>query len=315
MSLSDKSTNDRSGESGDALAWLQPLLKASERLSPRLAARALQPIFLTPRRHARPQREQAVLQKAQRSSMRISGAQIPMYSWGAGPTVLFSHGWEGRGTQVESFVEPLLARGFRVLSFDQPGHGDAAAARMSVLDFARVISELVLRLGPVHGAIGHSVGGTALAFARAQRPFARSFVTIASPLHPRDFAASFTASLGLSRDTAQALEARIAARHGLTREQLDLSHALGSIDAPALIVHDRSDREVPFTHAEGFVRHWPGARLLATEGLGHRRILRDARVVDAAVAALERRATSNERELDVQLERELFAPSARLGLG
>jgi hypothetical protein len=29
---------------------------------------------------------------------------------------------------------------------------------------------------------------------------------------------------------------------------------------------------------------WPGARLVSTEGLGHRRILRDAEVIAAAVA-------------------------------
>ena len=55
---------------------------------------------------------------------------------------------------------------------------------------------------------------------------------------------------------------------------------------PALVVHDRGDREVPFEHGETLARSWPGARLMVTEGLGHRRILRDPEVVRAVVEAV-----------------------------
>jgi hypothetical protein len=52
---------------------------------------------------------------------------------------------------------------------------------------------------------------------------------------------------------------------------------------PALILHDIEDAEVP--HAEGLslAHAWPGARLVTTAGLGHRRILRDEAVVGQAV--------------------------------
>ena len=49
--------------------------------------------------------------------------------WQAGPAtapaVLLAHGWGGRGVQMQSFVAPLLASGYRVVWFDQPGHGDS----------------------------------------------------------------------------------------------------------------------------------------------------------------------------------------------
>src|SRR5262249_24762467 len=41
----------------------------------------------------------------------------------AAPAVLLVHGWGGRGVQMGAFVEPLRARGYRVVWFDQPGHG------------------------------------------------------------------------------------------------------------------------------------------------------------------------------------------------
>jgi hypothetical protein len=53
---------------------------------------------------------------------------------------------------------------------------------------------------------------------------------------------------------------------------------------PTLVVHDHGDREVGFRDGHETARAWPGARLLATEGLGHRRLLRDPAVVEEVVA-------------------------------
>lgn len=49
-----------------------------------------------------------------------------------------------------------------------------------------------------------------------------------------------------------------------------------------LVIHDRADREAPIEESEKPVRVWPGARLVATEKLGHTRILRDPEVARQA---------------------------------
>jgi hypothetical protein len=50
------------------------------------------------------------------------------------------------------------------------------------------------------------------------------------------------------------------------------------------VFHDRDDAEVPWSDGAAIAGAWPGARLVTTDGLGHRRILRDERVVSQAVA-------------------------------
>ena len=50
-----------------------------------------------------------------------------------------------------------------------------------------------------------------------------------------------------------------------------------------LIIHDRLDREIPWTEGRDLAASSPNAELWTTEGLGHRRVLRDASVTDAAV--------------------------------
>jgi hypothetical protein len=42
-----------------------------------------------------------------------------------------------------------------------------------------------------------------------------------------------------------------------------------------MIIHDQDDREIPYTQALDLFQQWNGSQLLLTEGLGHRRILRD----------------------------------------
>ena len=56
----------------------------------------------------------------------------PYFAWGAGPSVLLVHGWEGRGAQLGALVDPLVAAGYRVVALDGPAHGDSPG-RLSTL--------------------------------------------------------------------------------------------------------------------------------------------------------------------------------------
>ncbi len=79
---------------------------------------------------------------------------------------------------------------------------------------------------------------------------------------------------------------RIEERVGRPWSAFDVT-TLGAALAPAtslLVIHDRGDAEVPWQHGMVITRAWRGAGMLMTDGLGHRRILRDPDVVAAAVA-------------------------------
>ena len=56
---------------------------------------------------------------------------------------------------------------------------------------------------------------------------------------------------------------------------------------PLLLVHDRDDRRVPFAESERLLEvNAPAARLVATEGFGHNRVLRSDAMLDAVTAFL-----------------------------
>jgi pimeloyl-ACP methyl ester carboxylesterase len=52
-----------------------------------------------------------------------------------------------------------------------------------------------------------------------------------------------------------------------------------TLTQPALIVHDHDDTDVPEADARAIAQAWPGARLVITQGLGHRGVLRSSEVV------------------------------------
>ena len=97
------------------------------------AAKLATRLFARPRRHARPEWESGILAGAERRSVHHKDKRIACYLWaptagsgeGEAPTALLVHGWEGRGTQLGRFVDPLRAAGFTVVAFDHVGHGDS----------------------------------------------------------------------------------------------------------------------------------------------------------------------------------------------
>jgi pimeloyl-ACP methyl ester carboxylesterase len=53
---------------------------------------------------------------------------------------------------------------------------------------------------------------------------------------------------------------------------------------PALVIHDRADKESPYRTAQDIADRWKEATLVTTEGLGHHRILIKPTVVEQAAA-------------------------------
>jgi pimeloyl-ACP methyl ester carboxylesterase len=125
-------------------------------------------------------------------------------------------------------------------------------------------------------------------------------------------ATRFTATLGFSREVGEAMLERIEARVGRSFAAFDVAALAPALRAPLLIIHDRADAEIPWQHGRVIAHAWRGAGLLMTDGLGHRRILRDPDVVAAAVAFLAARTQEAHLRPPVTADAELSDPLAEL---
>jgi pimeloyl-ACP methyl ester carboxylesterase len=226
--------------------------------------------------------EQSAAGNAERLTLPVDGIPIAVYRWGTGPAVVFVHGWSGRATQVAAFVEPLTAAGFCLIAFDAPAHGKTPGRRTNILEFAAALQATAAAYGPLHGVITHSFGGMVLAYALQAGLVVGRVVCIGTPARLEFLVERFGRMLTLPdpvlADLRRRLERRFAAN---VWELMSTDSNARALTVPALIVHDRDDREVPWQQGERIAAAWPGAQWLATRGLGHRRILQDAATVRA----------------------------------
>ncbi|HXG27559.1 MAG TPA: alpha/beta fold hydrolase [Nevskiales bacterium] len=232
-------------------------------------------------------------------------------SWGQGPNAYLVHGWGGWGLQLSGFIAPLLKAGFRVISFDMPSHGASDPGRLgaragTLPEFAEALAAVVGAQGPAHALIAHSMGATAAASVLREGVPAAAAVFISPMADPVQYTHAFAQRFGFGEQTRARLQRRVEAVEGLPMAYYNVPRmARDRRMPPLLVVHDRADRETPWTDGEAIARAWPGARLLSTQGLGHRRILADADVI--------RSVTGFVQSVDVQAAppRKADVPAAR----
>ena len=266
-----------------ALSLLRGTMGVLSRTAPDIASRVAVDLFMKPRRYTRPPREAEVLAAATPFEVHLGATlTVQAWRWGSGPAVLLVHGWEGRGAQLAAFVEPLTAAGFSVVAFDAPGHGASAGARSSLPHFAwsvRGVSDAIER---PYAILAHSLGCAATTLALRDGLSVQRLVYIAPPLEPSDYVARFGDILNISAPVLDRMKLRIEERFLRKWSDYSLAETAREMTTPLLVVHDRDDNETLYEDGVTLVKTWPGARMITTEGLGHRRVLRDAAVVEAA---------------------------------
>ncbi len=195
------------------------------------------------------------------------------------PVVLLVHGWGGHAGQMVALGDALAQAGFEPVLLDLPGHGRSAGWRSSLPQFARAVHAAAARLGPLHAAVGHSLGALAVLHAAARGLAAQQLVLVAPPSSPRSFLRGFAAALGLPASMAGRMQQRIERLESVPLAEFEPEWLAARTRVPSLVVHDRGDRYAPFAGGEQLVAALPSARLHATDGLGHQRLLRDPGVV------------------------------------
>ena len=254
-------------------------------LFPDVAEALAERLFLTPPRRALPPATLFDFLDAHASYIEHRGRQLASWRWGPpdAPAVLLVHGWGGYAAQMRGFVPQLLAAGYRVIAYDQPAHGLSDGHLTGLPDFADVLAEVARHHGDVQAVIAHSLGGPATALAMARGlPTARA-VLVSPPSDLVGYSRRFARWLAIPERVRRAMQAAIEERFGVRWSDLEISRLAPRLRAEALVIHDRSDTQVPWKQGAALARHWPGARLLTTQGLGHGRILEDDSVARAAV--------------------------------
>jgi len=282
-----------------ASPWMRALrlaLGASQRAWPALGVRAAYRLFGTPLPLKWLNRRHGPEAGWQRETWAFENANLGLYTPEAtspdAPRVLLVHGWGGHAGQMLPLAQALAAAGFAPLLLEMPAHGRSAGTVSNLPQFARAIDYVAARLaleGTALKAIAaHSLGANALAYAASRGLHVERLVLLAPPASPHAFTRYFAHVFGLSERTRAAMQHRIEAREGILMPLLEPAAVGPRIAQPTLVVHDRDDRVNRFADGVAYRDAIAGAELVATQDLGHRRILREPTVLQQVSAFISK---------------------------
>lgn len=226
--------------------------------------------------------------RAKASWLDAGGPRLRVWQWGdeSAPTTLLAHGWNGRGSQMAPFVEPLLARGRHVVTFDSTAHGESEGELSSVADLGRAVERVAKSLPRIDETIGHSLGSAGTLWAFGHGVSVRKSVHIAGPSSLDRMLGYLERAFELSADEAAAARAELEEVMKTSIMSLEPSALAHGFVHPALILHDRADREVPFAESEALAAIWPQPTFVEVKGLGHRRILESPVIIEQIMTFL-----------------------------
>ena len=254
---------------------------------PSSAAKKAISLFLNPRKFKRPLSEKEWYES---STKRKLNCGFAINEWGSSSAqkILLVHGWEGRGAQLGAFAQPLVTEGYHVIALDGPAHGDSEGLQTNAGEFSRALISVQQELGHVSAIIAHSFGGGCSILALNLGLKCDQLITIASPSDYAQVVAGFLKLVRLSPYSVKYCYQLLSAKAQLKVNELNIAQIGSGLKIPVMIVHDELDKEVPISNAYELKQAWPESTFLKTQGLGHRRILKDSQVVDEIIQFIKK---------------------------
>ena len=259
------------------------------RLFPEAAGRVAYRLWFRTHRRTESGAETRWLQTAERSAVQVDGKSVVTYRWGAGPTVLLVHGWNGRATQLGGLAQALVAAGYQAVAFDAPAHGRSPGKSTHIYEVTEALEAVAAAFGPVHGVVAHSFGCVATAFALVRRLPVERVVMVAPPADVETMVESFTRLLAVPPGASAVMRHLFEQGFGADLwQRFATTRNVAKVHLRGLVIHDRDDEAVVVTQGEAVAAAWRGAALIRTTGLGHHRVLRSLDVARQVCAFLAR---------------------------
>lgn len=259
-------------------------------ISPKLLTLFAAKLFTTPIKHKIPKRELNMDQNSFQKLILIPaiGKEVVVYEYGkSNQKVLLVHGWSGRGTQLFKIADELLKAGYSTISFDAPAHGKSPGKTTIMVDFIATVLEIDKKFGPFEAAIGHSLGGMSVLNAIKKGLKVNHAVVIGSGDIVEDILDDFVAKLELKQSFSSRLRLHFEKKYGEKMNSYSAFLAAKETIIPILVIHDNNDPEVPVKAGINIHKYLKNGALLLTDGLGHRKILGNPKVIEKTVQFIQ----------------------------
>ena len=259
------------------------------RVFPKKAGEVAYQLFTRPRFRARHKRSDEIMESARLFEILYGKVILKAYEWGRGEkTALLVHGWESRGTALRSFVPGLVKAGYRVVAFDGPAHGNSGGKQTNFVEFAGAVRAVINQLGGVDSIITHSFGGATTVFALTHLDNTidlEKLVLIGVPANTEVVVKEAMEFMNVPQVAIKYFKKILRKKaNNISFELVNVEANLGKANVDSiLVVHDKYDKSVPFESAERIVERWDKVNLIVTQGMGHFKVMKNARVVEMVI--------------------------------
>lgn len=267
------------------IGYFSTKFKIWSKLSKRKAAEKAFDLFCTPV-PAPPKKTPAVFEKAEKLHLKHKNETLVGYRWNhpQSKKVLILHGFSSTVKKFDHFVMPLVKKGYEVIAFDAPAHGESSGKRINVLSYAEMIEGVYEAYGPIHSFTAHSFGGLALSLFMEKQLYQdhKKMVLIAPATETSSALDSFCKLLKIDDEVKEEMRQLIYSMSNQWPEWYSIRRAAHQIKAEVLWIHDITDEQTPWADAEKVKEdQHPNFQFMVTNGLGHRKIYRDNEVKKA----------------------------------
>jgi esterase/lipase len=266
------------------LKYIRTKFKLLSSISKRKAAEKAFVLFCTPQ-HRNKKPLPPVFEKAEHLLFSFKGYTIRGYRWNHDPQTKkraqILHGFESSVVNFDGLIKPLVKKGYEVIAFDAPAHGRSTGRMINVLTYKEMILYVYKNFGPVNSYVAHSFGGLSLALSLEEidHDAATRVVLVAPAVETKTAIDNFFHLLQLDAGVRKEFDQLIMNIEGKPAQWYSINRAADHIAATVLFVQDRDDHMTPMKDVAPIQKkNLPNFRFVITEGLGHRRIYRDAMV-------------------------------------
>ena len=271
-----------------AIGYIQTKFKVLSVVSKRKTAEKAFELFSTPflksKRNGVPKNATLLSFKMELSSDKKGTFTIHGYWWNhpQQKKALILHGFGSAAHKFERYAELLVKKGYEVLAFDAPAHGDSEGKTTNAVEYSKMIKKVLELYGPVQGFIAHSFGCIALSLALEETPHDGSTkVVFIAPATETTSAVDGAFAMLKIKDVEirKEFDKIIYELSGKATAWFSIRRAIKNIRAKVLWIHDEEDDITPWKDAlkvkEDAHSH---IKFEITKGLGHRKIYHDNRI-------------------------------------
>lgn len=204
--------------------------------------------------------------------------KIATYQTGAGPLVLFVHGWEGNAGYFFSQMLGLKACGFTAISFDHFGHGASDSKPATLQQLIKTTNYLMAhfkrrqKLTPF-GIVAHGLGCVVTANLKPSLINNLQLFMISPVFNYKIYFLRKLSGLKLHPDVLKEYAEQFLKSYDFEYAPLELDRQLERYAANSLLAHDTNDLIAPITGSIQFTEKFPITKLMMTKTWDHNRII------------------------------------------